>query len=443
MNYANKVNERMRKLYLMALFILLIIWSIRESIDSVPDEHMKFDICYYIFHNGALPNGGDEAIRNPVWGISYGFTPILAYMISACFMKVMAIFSTSLEALYFAARLTSIFCGTAMAFVVMKISDRLFNEWRYRWTFTLSITLLPQVVFLGSYINNDSLALLSISMIIYAWICGLQDGWTTKHCVWLGISIGICALSYYNAYGYILTSIFLFFISARKQSIFVENKAKILKMALLITVIALVIAGWWFIRSAILYDGDFLGLSTSDAYAQKYAEYGYRPSDIDNPFNTGESLLHMLFVRSWIVSTAVSFIATFGLLNTRLPFHLYIPYLIIILVGVIGLIDRKHTQKMTKIWNKPQAATVLETVFVANIIISVMLGVYYSYTNDYQPQGRYVMPLVFPLFYFLSRGLCAMIEKCKNENVRAAIYLAFFAFYMIVPVYSLKLIMPI
>lgn len=445
MNYANKVNVRMRKWYLLALFILLIFWamSIRESIDSVPDERMKFDICNYILQHGSLPNGGDETLRNPIWGISYGFTPILAYMISACFMKVMTIFSTSIEALYFAARLTSILCMTGMAFVVMKISDRLFNEWRYRWTFTISITMLPEMVFLGSYINNDSLALLSVAIIIYAWICGLQDGWSTKNSVMLGIGIGVCALSYYNAYGYILTSIFLYFISASRQSIFAENRTKILKRALLITVIAFAIAGWWFIRSAIIYNGDFLGLATSNQYAQKYAEVGYRPSDIKNPFNTGESILHMLFVRSWIVSTAISFIATFGLLNILLPNHLYIPYVIMILVGLVGVIDWKHSRKLSKIWNDRRNAVLLETVFAVNILISVVLGIYYSYANDYQPQGRYIMPLVFPLFYFLTRGFCDMIEKCKNENVRAAIYMAFGIFYLIVPVYSLRLIAPI
>ena len=440
MNYSNKVNERIKKCYLLVLFLLLIIWSVRETIDSVPDEKMKYDVCNYILQHGQLPHGGDPAIRNPVWGISYGFTPILAYMVSACFMKVMAIFTQSVPALYFAARFTSVLCMTGMAYFVMKIADRVFEQWKYRWMFIISITMLPQLIFLGSYINNDALALFSIAMIIYAWVLGVQDGWKITNCLLLSVGIGICALSYYNAYGYILTSIFVYFISARRQNIFTEKRVRILTRALLIAAVAFAIAGWWFIRSAIIYQGDFLGLATTNHYAQQYAESGFKPSDIANPINTGESILHMLFVRSWIVSTAVSFIATFGQLDIRMPIPLYLPYCIMIVVGFLGLFDKKHSRRLSKLWDNKQAAVLLEAMFWLNMIIPTMLSIYYSYCSDYQPQGRYVMPIVIPFFYFLTRGFCAMIEKCKNQKIQTAIYFGYGVFYLVVPVYCLELI---
>lgn len=440
MIYSNKANERIKKWYLLVLFLLLIIWAKRQAINSVPDEQMKYDICNYIFENGKLPHGGDPVIRNSIWGISYGFTPILDYMISACFMKVVAIFTKSLAALYFAARFTSVLFMTGMAYFVMRIADRVFEKWKYRWTFIISITMLPQLVFLGSYINNDALALFSISMIIYAWVLGMQDGWKIKNCLLLSVGIGICALSYYNAYGYILTSIFVYFISANGQKLFAENKGKILTRALVITAVALAIAGWWFVRSAIIYQGDFLGLSTSNHYAQLYAQDGFKPSEIANPMHIGEPIFHMLFVRSWISSTAVSFIATFGQLNIWLPFQMYLPYGALILVGFLGLLDKKHSRKLSKLWENRKAALLLEGIFWVNIIIPVVLSIYYSYYSDYQPQGRYVMPMVIPFFYFITRGFCAMIEKCKTKKIQAAIYLVFGGFYLAVPVYCLQLI---
>ena len=45
-----------------------------------------------------------------------------------------------------------------------------------------------------------------ISIIIYLWILGLESNWKTKHCILLGLAVGFCALTYYNAYGYILCS---------------------------------------------------------------------------------------------------------------------------------------------------------------------------------------------------------------------------------------------
>ncbi len=440
MVHSDKINTKAKFCYLGAFFLLLLLWAMIQPKDSVPDEKMKYDICNYIFLHGKLPNGGDPAIRNPVWGISYGFTPILAYMISAIFMKIIALFTHSVVSFYLAARLTSVLCMTGMAYFVIKIAERVFEQTKHRWLFIVGITMLPQVIFLGSYINNDSLALFSIAMILYAWLRGIQDGWKMGNCILLGGAIGICALSYYNAYGYLLTSVFVYFISARKQEMFAEHRGVIWKRAFLITAVALLIAGWWFVRSAILYDGDFLGLRTSNSYAQQYAMDGYKPSNIANPLHTGESLFHMLFVKSWILSTVVSFIATFGQADIRLPLMLYLPYGLLILAGLWGLFDVRRSRSLTLLWKEKRTAILVEWVFVVNIMISIGLSIYYSYCNDYQPQGRYVMPMLIPLFYFLSRGLCTVLDRCSSRRMQSVIYVVLAVFYLAVPVYSLKLI---
>ena len=67
--------------YIKIAFILLVLimtltWAIIQPNNEGPDEGMKMDICKYIANHGRLPHGGEEEIRNPIWGISYGFTPI-------------------------------------------------------------------------------------------------------------------------------------------------------------------------------------------------------------------------------------------------------------------------------------------------------------------------------------------------------------------------------
>lgn len=440
MPYPNKINTKVKIGYLAALFLLLLCWAALQPNDSVPDEKMKYDICNYIFQNGRLPDGRDAAIRNPLWGTSYGFTPILAYMIGACFMKVTALFTSSVTALYLAARLTSVLCMTGMAYFVIKIAERLFEQTRHRWMFIIGVTMLPQVIFLGSYINNDSLALFSIAMILYAWLCGVLEGWKIKNCILLGVAIGICALSYYNAYGYLLTSVFVYFISAKRQTAHTRSTRSMWSGALLITAIALLLAGWWFVRSALLYQGDFLGLHMSNACAEQYAADGYKPSNIPNPLHTGESLFHMLFAKSWILSTAISFIASFGHADIWLPFLVYVIYAALTLCGFLGLFDVNRSQKVSLLWKERKSAVLLEWMFLINIIIAAGLSIYYSYCNDYQPQGRYVMPMLIPLFYFLTRGLGAVFERIPNRRMQSAVYLVLAIFYLSVPVLSLNLI---
>ena len=39
------------------------------------------------------------------------------------------------------------------------------------------------------------------------------------------------------------------------------------------------------------------------------------------------------------------------------------------------------------------------------ILVPVLLSVIYSYNIDYQPQGRYLMPVLIPFCYYCVRGL--------------------------------------
>ena len=42
------------------------------------------------------------------------------------------------------------------------------------------------------------------------------------------------------------------------------------------------------------------------------------------------------------------------------------------------------------------------------------LSLYYSYTTDYQPQGRYILPMLIPFAYYCIRGL----QKAVNMPVK-------------------------
>ena len=74
------LNEKLlTKLFIILCAIIVLILAIIQPDNSCPDEQMKMDVCKFIAEYGELPYGGDESIRNPGYGISYAFTPILAY----------------------------------------------------------------------------------------------------------------------------------------------------------------------------------------------------------------------------------------------------------------------------------------------------------------------------------------------------------------------------
>ena len=440
--FKKKILNNLNEKKLTVLFIFFCVFcafglALIQSNDVGPDEKMKMDICKFIADYGELPHGGDERVRDPLWGSSYGFTPILPYMLGGVFIKIASIFTQNMHYYYFAARLVSVMCYAVFLIFVTKIGEKLFDKKIYKWFFIILISILPQMVFLGSYINNDSLAMMCIAMIIYGWIIGLENKWTYKNCIFLAISLGLCALSYYNAYGYILTSAIIFLISNFK---FKTKFKDIMKKGILIGIIAFIICGWWFIRSAIIYDGDFLGLRTTDEYSEKYAVDEYKNSKRETPINLNESLFYMLVNRHWITITMKSFYIAFGKMSWFVYSAIYYIVWAVWAFEILGyfiqkIFSRKNKKQdldknnIEKVFNK----NLIESMFFINIGITGFLSVYYSYTSDFQPQGRYIMPMLIPFMYLVTTGIKFWVEKfLKTEKKQIIALISLLTCYSVI-----------
>lgn len=447
---SNKIKTILKKertwelLFLGFLFCFYMGWAYVMPYNSCPDEYMRFEVANFIFENGTLPHGADPSIRNPIWGISYAFYPMLAYMIGAVFMKITAVFTTSFEWLVLAARMVSVLCGMGMAVFTMKIGKRLFKGWQ-RLVFIAIVTLLPQSVYMFTYVNTDSLALFSSAVILYYWICGLESKWDKKSCIGLAVGISICALSYYNAYGFILCSILLFGLSV----LFCYEKKwdyqNLLKKGILISVIVLVLILWWFIRNYLLYDGDFLGLEITNYYGELYAQDGMKPSQKSTPQTLGMSVWEMLTEpygtngQNWIYLTATSFIGCFGYMELFLSYKITLPYLRLLFGGMLctcfsfkkvyALVENKQLRK----------EGLFNWCMMIALLIPNVLNIYNSYTNDYQAQGRYSIPMLLPLAYFTTTGIGIVLERfIKKKLVRDVLYVILSAILLALVLYIYK-----
>lgn len=416
-------------IFLLGLFGYYLIWTISQPYNSCPDEGMKWDICKYVSEHNSIPDGRDESIRNPIWGISYAFQPILTYMICAMFMKIASIFTTNQFALVVSARLVSTISMTLSIYFVTKIADKLFKDKeKYKYLFVSIIAFQPITAFLASYINNDSTAILATTMIIYLWILGLESNWKTKYCVLLGLAIGFCALTYYNAYGYIFCSVIICLIST------VSNKVKvkdITQKAIIVSLVAFAVAGWWFVRNAIIYDGDILGTRTQNEYGDKYAMENYKPSTRKTPQNRGESLWHMLYDDKWIKIVIRSFVGIFGYHSIIMSDKIYYSYFLIWLIGGIGCILKFKELFFYK--SEEKNKYLLNYIFVIALIIPIVLSIIYSYTSDFQPQGRYIMGIIVPFTYFVVTGIETVLEKfIKSQRMKKIIVLVLILLVIII-----------
>jgi uncharacterized membrane protein YiaA len=287
-------------------------------------------------------------------------------------------------------------------------------------------------------VNNDALAILSTSLIVWFWIRGIESNWDIKACVGLAVSISICALSYYNAYGFILCSIILFFITAPKDK-------KLIKNTLIIVGIVALLAGWWFIRNAVLYDGDFLGMRSMDACAEAHAWPEVRPSAHTTPMSQGMSIFDMLIHTTWILSVGRSFIGKFGGMNVTMPMWTYPFAIVFFLVGFVLLFKNERKAFSFRTDKEGKKYALLTWIMVLAAIIPNLLSMYNSYASDYQPQGRYSLPMIIPFFYFIAIGYGSVLRKSKNEErnvmimVAGCVIFALLAYWLaILPAYAGK-----
>lgn len=438
--------------FLTAVFVFTLMWAIKAPFDASPDESMRFQIAEYIMDHGSLPDGRDPSIRNANWGISYAFNPITTYIIAAGFGKITSLFTNSFTAVYRSMRLVNVIFGTLTAFFALKIGKRLFEK-EAAWFFAVLVSFLPGAVFIHSYINMDSIAVFSTAWIVYCWVRAVQDGWTNRLCIQLAAAMSVCALSYYNAYGFLLCSALFFagmMLKCREKQ---WDFREMLKKGIFILILVFIFAGWWFIRNAVLYDGDILGMSTSRQYAQMYAIDELKPSNRQTPSSLGMSLYQMMIWQpgtwkyNWFATVLVSFIGTFGHMDIFMPELWSKGYLLFLFVGIIGnvfyfrekfsvsvrVISEKKEKdengttitrilRKNRVWN---AQNWMHQIMILAIVIPVLLLIYYAYFSDFQAQGRYMMPALIPMMYFVTWGYDCLLKKLvKSEKIRKICFLA-------------------
>lgn len=396
--------------FLPLVFLLLYFsWSCTMPTLQGPDETMRLLVPNFIVSHGALPSGFDPEIINYEWGISYAFTPYGSSLFAAFFMWVVSHFTASQAAAIVAARFASVLSGAGTVFVCMKIGHRVFENRLTTYVFAFLCGLLPQFTFLSSYFNSDAFSIFCTALIIYSWVYGIQEGWGYGACAFLGISIGLCALSYYYAYGFILMSIPVYAISAVRQATApgARRPRSYLFGALVVFLAAVAVAGWFFIRNMVIYGGDMMGTRASAECAQRYATNpNLMPGTHTSPDDYGVSPLAMVFGTYygmvWWASVFKSVIAVFGYMSIGIPSYLYYAYCLIFAVGLLfGIWFLRHNRTM------PEKA-LLSVTFVICILIPIGLSIYYSWSWDYQPQGRYILSGLLPFMFFVSSGFEAL-----------------------------------
>lgn len=454
-----KQSERFFFILYMAGFLIMaipmavcqpVVDTISDVPVSPPDEYFRMLIPKYICDHGTLPTGLEEEVRITGCGFSYGLYNTLPYIIQGYVMRFVSLFTDSDLALLYAGRSVNIVFGCFMAVFVYLLGKRLFTDRRFRWLFCVAVMYLPENLFVHTYINTDSCCLLATAMILYALVWGYQEGFHVKNCVCLAIGIILCALSYYNAYGYILAAVLLFiaYYVAKENGKWRCDFKKMITYGALVSILVIIGAGWWFVRAWFVLDGDILGLKTKEQLALLYALPETSP--LYTYQARGISIFQMLSENKFFQCLYDSFIAAYGSLCIRGHYWTYFSYKLLFGAGLagglwsFGSFLRKKERKVNG------KAVFFHINMVLCMVLPLIILIRYAYTMNYQHQGRYMLPALIPIMYYTVCGIRAISQagfrgkhlpaRLVNLGVAFALFIAAgSSFYMVfiqaLPVY--------
>lgn len=411
-------------LYFVATLTIALHQPLQDTfpyLQNPPDEHSRYLVPLYICNHGKLPTGFEEELFSGVCRWTYGFYTLLPYMVQGYAMRVVHLFTDAPLVLLYTARFVNVFIGAAMAWVVILISRKLFSEKSWQWLFCFLVTFLPQSLFLHTYVNPDSMCLFSTALMIYGLLRGYEDGFSPGSCLILSAGIILCALSYYNAYGFILSSILLFaayFVKTKNGRLQVDWK-NLLKKGLGISVLVLACISWSFIRNYVLYDGDIIGLRTKEEFIMSFG------ISRETMKTRGEPL-YTLFTRYPFLKDMVkSFIANYGSTSIFAPRAVYWFYGLLFLAGGGAAIVFRSKKVPEYFGEDKMHRGFFHGNLIFCIVMPFLLLVRYAYGVDYQAQGRYILPGLIPIMYYVVWGIsklpCWKNGSKKKRSVCAMI----------------------
>lgn len=273
---------------------------------------------------------------------------------------------------------------------------------------TAIVGLIPQVIFISSYINQDAHSLAFSAIALYSLVRLLQDK-NIVSIIIFGFSVGgLLPQAKYN-YFVLFFTIGVVMIWALIKGIL--KKRQFIEATLSTFGFFFIIAFPWYLRNYILYK-DFLGQSFVLAEMSKYHSPGIaHPLLSRNTFST-----YVVDLR-FFETLFKSFIASFGYMKMYFIDPIYENIRLLFFASVAGggyiIVNQAKKERLKSI--------LIVLAFVFTFVLTVGLVYYNSIHYDYQAQGRYVYPVLVP--FAISIALLYALDK----RFRFVIYLLLFA----------------
>ncbi len=404
-NYLKRHNE----MGLVAALIVYatanaFIWSIvRPPIFGGPDEENHFRLIQEMVSTGGWPlfSGYAESafaglpIRAQV---AYELTPNLSAIPAALLLGALG--SGEVASDNHLVRLVNVALFPITLVLAYLTLRHLFpNSVLMRvWPLAVMATT-PQLTLVFSYVTNDSPAIAASTFGVYALVRAYQTDFGNREAVLLGVALGLVALHKFTGF-MILPVAGVAIVWGLRRS-----PGRMLRVAVIVTVMVLAVALWWYVRMVVVY-GDPFGVTTTQAAvnASGGAPVPHRLR--------GYSLWRFLTETEWARENFATFWGGYGIVKLKLPAVANILLAGLSALGLAGLVAKLGRWLRDRRW---KADVDWLPAMMAMLFFGLLgLSLWSSYSVDMALHGRYLFPEFLPFAALLAIGLSAFAPLVRH-----------------------------
>jgi hypothetical protein len=412
---------------LVFIFALVATMAVISGYNLHPDEHSHILAVQYYLDYWLPPAIGDPVAKHTysIWGHSYLNNWGVEYFLTG---KLAWLLTDEMPQPLIAMRLFNVFLFLGLIVIILRRSRQHTIE-----LIPLVVLLMtPQAWYIFSYVNDDAFALF-LSLIIVSEITypasplnrflkapafgqGMSGG------LLFGLLLGLLLLSKENYYTFLVfiglwlvyTSMSLRWKKREGVSKFLPqvaiNKSLLGKYSLVLVIAFSVFAARYALDVAINGNSSFasrfgmniiFGKPASNskllAYQEEVALPAFKPSTIQNDLKNSYYSIHLkekgvsyseLFTQwRWHESSFKSFVGNYGMMTIFAPevyyYFMGFLYVAFLLCLIISILARKQAGQIFFLG-----------VTLLAVLATILISTYHSWINAFQPQGRYLFPII-------------------------------------------------
>jgi hypothetical protein len=321
-------------------------------------------------------------------------------------------------------RLLSIGLASGTVLAAYGITLILFKGNRWPAAGAMALTAFnPMFLFISASINNDNAVILFISLALWLMVKMIdrqQKGIPLPRFfpLWLGLLIGLGALSKLYAVGLLpLAGLLFIWLASQKSATATARVAitRVLAWSATLALVFLAVAGWFYLRNALLYQGDFLALEVMRETA------GQR--------RTAASLATL---RAEFEGFRIAYWALFGGVNILADPWIYTLLDYLSLIALLGLIVLIIRLMISSTFRPNQLSRPIFFLLLGWTLI--MLAGFIAW-NLTQPagQGRLMYPAIAAISALVMVGLTWWLPAGRRKMVALGVGVGLFLFAALAP----------